>query len=48
MEKLLLTRIANYLMMNASFQDDLGVYRGKRDVYYFLPIILVIQISYIW
>ncbi len=29
MEKLLLTRIANYLMMNASFQDDLGVYRGK-------------------
>ena len=24
-----LTRIANYLMMNASFQDDLGIFQGK-------------------
>ena len=30
-----LTRIANYLMMNASFQDDLGIYCS-------LPIIPVI------
>lgn len=29
MDNLLLTRIANYLMMNASFQDDLGIYHGK-------------------
>lgn len=29
MGKLLLTKIANYLMMNASFQDDLGLYKGK-------------------
>lgn len=29
MKKLLLNRIANYLMMNASFQDDLGIYQGK-------------------
>lgn len=29
MKDLLLTRIANYLMMNASFQDDLGIYQGK-------------------
>lgn len=25
----LLTRIADYLMMNASFQDDLGIFHGK-------------------
>lgn len=29
MENILLTRIANYLMMNASFQDNLGIYQGK-------------------
>lgn len=35
MEKLLLTRIANYLMMNASFQDDLGIYKGKMGAVLF-------------
>ena len=35
-----LTRIANYLMMNASFQDDLGI--EKWDAYCSLPIIPVI------
>ena len=31
MNDLLLTRIANHLMINASFQDDLGIYHGKMS-----------------